>query len=169
MKPEHTPTTTVKLAISLLLVAVGDVFLRAHPDWHGFLGPLKAATASIASSLIAICGLPVAQEHFLLVHPSGFGMLIDYACTGVIPAAIVLVSVAVVPASLKHKLWGITWGFLLTVIVNFSRIVHLYYVGVTDLEHFQVMHKVLWNILAVVFTVGYMSFWLQYTFKPETR
>lgn len=154
------PVTTVRLALALCGVFAADALLRMHPELHGPFRPLVVWTAAVSDRLIRGCGMEVARVGALLSHPGGFSVAIDYVCSGVIPAAIVLLTVVIVPCPLPAKVLGFAAGVALTLLLNFCRIVHLYHTGVVHPEAFVLMHKVVWNIAAVAITLAYISVWL---------
>jgi exosortase/archaeosortase family protein len=63
------------------------------------------------------------------------------------------------PAPLRSRLVGAAVSLLLLQLVNFARIVSLYYIGGVHPRHFDDAHKVGWPALLIAFTVSLWIAW----------
>ena len=105
--------------------------------------------------------MEVEQEGAVLSHPAGFGYEIYYRCTGVLPAAFLVVAVLAVPADGRRKLAGIALGVPLVFLLNLARLASLFYIGVFYPDAFPLAHQVLWEAVVAAFVVGYWLCWMR--------
>ncbi len=91
---------------------------------------------------------------------SGF-FVVDIApeCDAIQLAAMLAAAIVAFPAPLKSRLWGIAVCLALLQIVNFARIVSLYYIGGNHASHFHAAHEVWWPALLIAFTVSVWIAW----------
>src|ERR1700738_3235858 len=92
--------------------------------------PVNIATAKATQTLLYALQMRPVREQFVLSDPTGFSYQIDFACTGIIPAGLLVVAILASVAPPRAKLTGLAIGIPLTFAVNLIRLVHLYYVGV---------------------------------------
>jgi exosortase/archaeosortase family protein len=104
------------------------------------------------------------REVAAIYHPTGFAYEISHGCIGLVPAALLGVSISVYPAGTRTKLIGLAVGIPLLIGVNFARLVHLFYLGVHRPDFFHVAHTVVWQGVIIVTVVG---LWLTWTLYAE--
>lgn len=74
------------------------------------------------------------------------------------------------PTGWKRKLPALLIGFPLMVLVNLSRIVSLFFVGIYRRDLFHMMHVDVWQILFILAEMLILAAWLPWaTRKPPTR
>ena len=151
------------LAGSLVVVLAGLWVIQIHPLAGGVFAPLTVLTAQLTAFILAAIGLPVMREAATLVHAGGFACEIDVACTALIPAALLAVSMALLRATPRAHLMGIILGALLVVLVNQLRLVSLVWLGVQAPGYFDVAHNLLWPALLILTGSGYGLIWLRAT------
>lgn len=121
--------------------------------------PLQKITAIITSKLIPLVGLEAAQEGIILRHAEGFAYQISHGCVGLVPIGFLLIALLAYPATGPQKIWGMLAGAILLVMLNFVRLVHLFYIGVTDFESFHFAHSIGWHAATVIAILGIWYVW----------
>lgn len=121
----------------------------------GPLAPLAAATARVAFALLQATGADAVRSATVIFQPSGFAYDINYSCTGILPAAFLVVSILAYPAAGRVRLAGLAVTVPAILALNQVRLVHLFYVGTRRPEIFDVVHLVVWEwaIIAAVFAL----------------
>ena len=153
--------------IAVMAGFVGVIFLTYRQDVLGFfLTPLTKLTARTTLALLHLSGLEAVRVATLISHPDGFAYEIYYRCTGFLPLAFLTVSILAYPRSLRCKFVGLALGLPILVTLNFTRLVHLFYIGVYNPDAFNLAHKVLWEgfIILAVFAA-----WLGWTRWSDKR
>lgn len=91
---------------------------------------------------------------------SGF-FVVDIApeCDAIQLCALLTAAIVAFPAPLRSRLVGAVVSLMLLQLVNFARIVSLYYIGGVHLRHFDDAHKVWWPALLIAFTVSLWIAW----------
>ena len=143
------------------------VFLVYRDEVLGvYLAPLAEWTAVIISGLIQWAGMEVLREGAVLSHPNGFAYEIAYTCTGFLPSVTFIVCVLAYPSVLRNKYIGILSCLPVLMVVNYLRLVNLYYIGVCFPTAFALAHEVIWEgLLAVAF----ISLWLSWINWSDNR
>ena len=148
-----------RLAQSLSAALAVLWLLALTPAGDFLLAPLNIWTAQATAAMSAAVGLPLIREGTVLVHASGFACLISFACTAVIPVALLAAAIGPWPASRRRRAIGIAIGALLLLLVNQLRLTSLVWVGVYAPEYFDVAHAWVGPSLLTVTTAGYWFVW----------
>ncbi len=148
---------------SLAVVLAGLWLIQFHSLAGDVFAPFTVLTAQWTAFMLTAIGLPVMREAATLVHVGGFACEIDVACTALIPAALLAASMAVVRATPRAHLMGITIGVLLVVLVNQLRLVSLVWLGIHAPGYFDATHNLLWPALLILTIGGYGFIWLRAT------
>lgn len=98
-----------------------------------------------------------------LYVPGGFAYDISLGCTGLLPAAVLVVAILASPGTRGAKQWGLVVGVPLVLAVNLLRLVHLFYVGVHSPGRFVLAHEFLWEGTLVLFTFATWLVWSAWT------
>ncbi len=151
------------VAQALVLGAVFSVvtFLELNPGAAAFTAPLDEITATLSASIIESAGMPVSLDHVYLSHPSGFRFKITYACTGIVPVAILAASLLCFPLPARRRLAGLVTGAAILLSVNLLRIGGLYYIRANYPESFDVAHDWCGQTLLVAVTAVVILYWIR--------
>lgn len=148
------PVTAAVLWLCIIAAARGGV---AAP-----VGVLASATellAAIVRSLLGGMGIEAARIGPLVYVPGAFAYEVALGCTGLLPAAVLVVAIVASPAPAAAKRWGVGVGVLGVLALNVARLLHLFYLGVYAPEWFAIAHAGLWEITIVTFTVATWAAW----------
>ena len=153
--------------VFIMLAYGGVVFLVYRDEVLGsFLAPLAEGTALITSELIRQIGIETLRDGAVLTHPNGFAYEIAYTCTGLLPGVTFIVCVLAYPGTLRNKWPGIALGVPALLVLNYLRLVNLFYIGVRFPRAFGFAHEVLWEGLLAVAFIG---LWLSWIFWSNNR
>lgn len=154
-------SVTARLAIALagaMLVLFG---LEQSALFQGLFEPVNLGLARAVELVLRQLEMPVARQGAVLAHPDGFSYRIAYVCSGFRPAALMAVTVLVVPATWPARIFGLGAALVGIEALNLSRLVHLYWTGVVDPEAYFVAHRIVWNGIAIVAAIGFLGVWLR--------
>jgi exosortase/archaeosortase family protein len=137
------------------------------PAPAGALAPLTALVAALVQHLLAWDGLDVLRHGALLYVPGGFAYEVVAGCTGIVPAAMIVVAIAASPASGTARRRGLAVAVPLVLAVNLLRLAHLFYLGVHAPRHFAIAHTLLWEAALVLVTLGIWQVWWRWAQRRE--
>jgi exosortase/archaeosortase family protein len=149
----------LRIAVATGLFAIAAWLAEGSPEITRVLAPAAVSTARVVEFVLVCLGMNPRRELATLTDSTGFSYQIDLACTGVIPAGLLVVSILISQASLRAKLWGVAIGAPCTVALNLARLVNLFYIGVRYPHLFFWVHSPLWEGLMVAFLVGFFLVW----------
>ena len=153
----------MRLAIALAVVMGLMLLMEQSAHWQRLMAPLNIGLAQATEFLLRQMELPVTRHGAVLAHPDGFSYRITYVCAGIRPAALILVTLLIMPASWASRIAGLAVALVGIEALNLLRLVHLYWTGVVDREAFHVAHRLTWNIIAVVAVLIFLAVWLAIT------
>ena len=114
-------------------------------------------------------GVEAVQAATVISHPDGFAYEIAYSCVGVLPVVLFAAAVLAYPAALVHRLVAVTIGLPALLALNFSRLVHLFYLGVHNRADFEVWHEYLWRSIILLSIIGLWLSWAYWAERRSTR
>jgi exosortase H (IPTLxxWG-CTERM-specific) len=153
--------------LAFMAVFTGLVFLLYREDLVGpSLIPLTLWTARVTVLLLHWLGIEAGLAATVISHPEGFAYEIAYSCVGVLPVAFFSTAVLAYPAALVHRFVGVTIGLPVLLALNFSRLLHLFYLGVLDRADFELWHEDLWRTIILLSVIG---LWLSWACWAERR
>ena len=151
----------LRIALATALLAIAAWIAEGTPQIRPALAPAAISTARAVEGILICFGMSPKRELATLTASTGFGYQIDFACTGIIPAALLVVSILVSEASFRAKLWGVAIGAPYALALNLVRLVSLFCIGLRYPHLFLWAHSPLWEGLMVVFLVGFFLLWKQ--------
>ena len=153
--------------LAFMAVFTGFVFLLYREELVGpSLVPLTLWTARMTVLLLHWLGIEAVQAATVISHPEGFAYEVAYSCVGALPVVFFSAAVLAYPAALTHRLVGVTIGLPALLALNFSRLVHLFYLGVQDRAAFEWWHADLWRTIILLSVIG---LWLSWACWAERR
>lgn len=164
-------TRQVNLRFAAVMVAfVILVLLTYRQDVLGsLLTPLTTLTAQMTLSLLNGLGMEAVRVATVISHPDGFAYEISYRCTGILPVAFLTVSIVAYPGPLRQKLVGLAVGVPILIVLNLTRMVHLFYIGVHSPAAFDVAHAVVWEALLILAIIGLWLGWTRWSDKRAKK
>lgn len=91
--------------------------------------------------------------------PPRFAIEVARGCDAVEPLALFCSAVLASPVPWLARLIGILAGSLLLVILNFVRVVSLYWIGVHWRKAFDTMHLEVWQVLFILLAIVFWGIW----------
>src|SRR5882762_3241743 len=131
--------------------------------------PLSVVTARAAEALLTSLQMRPVREQCILSDPTGFSYQIDFACTGIIPAGLLLVAILTSVAPVRAKLAGLAIGVPSTLALNLIRLVDLFYIGVHHPRAFPRAHSPMWEAVISVFLLAFYCLWMCWVYRTTLR
>lgn len=131
------------------------------------LAGVCALTAKAVFAALTLLGVPAILNDTILAHPGGFACEIYFRCSGILPVTCLTVAIGASPGGVRRKVAGIALGVPLLLALNLVRIVHVFVVGVTRPDLFELVHGVLWEGAIVAAVIGVWWIWLRAPFAPD--
>jgi exosortase H (IPTLxxWG-CTERM-specific) len=120
--------------------------------------PFTAGIARVSGAILQAAGERVSVVG-TEIRSSRFSVNIENGCNGVETALLLIAAVLAFPASWGRRGAGIAAGFVAIELVNFVRVVSLFWIGAHHPGFFTASHTVLWQSIVVLFGVLVFLFW----------
>ncbi|MBI1825904.1 MAG: archaeosortase/exosortase family protein [Planctomycetes bacterium] len=101
------------------------------------------------------------------ITSSRYSVNIAHGCDAIEPIGLFLAAVLAFPSSLRSKLPGLIIGVGLLVLMNFVRIISLFYTGIYWPTAFDTMHIDVWQPAFVVLSLFFWVSWALWATKPR--
>ena len=147
-------STGIRFAVLFVAFEMGVAVL----NWLGALGPLRAATAWVASALVGASGVPVTCAGSE-INLSTRVLVINTECTGAYILAAFAALVIAYPADRRSKLTGLVAGMPLLMLANLVRLVLVAHISEGWPHLFPFLHDFLFQATLVLVTVGVWIAW----------
>ena len=158
---ELTKKQKIRFIVVMTIFAVGVITTYRENVLAVVLTPLTAYTAQLTLYLLHLFGMEATRAAASIYHPSGFAYEIYYRCLGFLFVIIFTAAVLSYPRSIRKKVYGIVLGVPVLLMLNFIRLVTLFYVGVHHPVAFDFVHTFFWNIILFIVTIGLWLGWLR--------
>lgn len=146
-----------------LAVLMGVSYLPSFEQ--GVLGPYLEWSASVGSWILAVLGFETSAEGRYISSPV-FSIEIKRGCDAYEPIALYLAALLAFPAPWRRKLTGALWGIVILALLNFVRIVTLYWIGVRWPDVFEMFHVDVWQAAFIVLSLLLWMTWAWRVTKP---
>ena len=107
--------------------------------------------------------------HGTLIRSSLFSVEIARGCDAYRICSLLTAAIIAFPSSLRLKLWGLALGLLWLNILNFVRILGLFFIGGFLPEHFQASHQTYFPIFLICMTMAAWILWLRWATREAIR
>lgn len=145
--------------ISLVLLAVPLTILAGYGEVvDEVIHPFTQWTARIVLTGIRLLGIEATLEGTVIRNGAGFAYEITGRCAGVVPLTLLAIGIIVANVSAGRKFVGASIGLPALIIVNWARLVSLFWLGVNQPASFGFAHDVIWQLIMGAATV--MSWYL---------
>ncbi|MEK6675689.1 MAG: hypothetical protein AABZ47_08550 [Planctomycetota bacterium] len=128
----------------------------------GYLG----ANAQASAVLLRTFGEDVVNHDKTLVS-NKFSVTIERGCDAVQPSALFCAAVLASPVPLLARLSAVALGTTLLMLLNFVRILSLYYTGAYFRPAFDIMHLDVWQMLFIALAVFFWIYWVSWQTRRE--
>jgi len=146
--------------VAIFIVLIGVFYGVVHsPGSEGRLfEPLLRAVARVSGSLLGALGHEAVVDGRWVRTPE-FTFQIVRGCDGLEPLAVYVSAVIASPVAIGPKALGAALGILALTIINFLRIVSLYYVALYFPKSFELVHEDYWQPAFVLLAVCAWAAW----------
>ncbi len=145
----------VTFGASILFFVIAFQFNFVHEN---VVVPFTAFVAHCSSILMNIFGAGSKVTENTL-STSKFSINVVDGCNGIYATAILISGVIAYPASLRHKFYGIIFGFTAVFLVNLVRVISLFYMGLQFPDIFQEVHVYVWQPIIILWAIIVWNFW----------
>lgn len=123
------------------------------------LDSVAGLVASLTEGLLRAVGIAALRDGTVLYVPGGFRYDITIGCTGLLPAAVLIVAILASPGSPWAKRRGLILGVPIVLAVNLMRLVSLFWIGNYRPGDFEVAHTWIWEATLVQCTFVVWLVW----------
>jgi archaeosortase B (VPXXXP-CTERM-specific) len=156
----------LRFSIVALLLIVGLVLFFSINSIENFLINFTARSTSFLLNLFGVRNSLRGNTILLLYGTKAkFQMIPD--CTGIYPFIILVGFILAYSATLKKKLLGIVYAGLLTLIVNYIRLLMLLLVAEKSFKAFQYAHIFIWQTTFIILVIFYFLWWINWSKKEK--
>jgi exosortase H (IPTLxxWG-CTERM-specific) len=150
---------TPRLAVTIVACCLTLFLTALLPET--LFEPLCRHTATMAASLLGLCGLQPILNGITLVQ-NGFKVMIIPECTAFFMWLLFTSFVVAYPVSLRQKLIGLALGIPALHVGNILRVVLVFAIGVKNQQLFEFAHVYLGQILSVLFVIALSLIWARW-------
>jgi exosortase H (IPTLxxWG-CTERM-specific) len=166
MAPESSNRRSLAFLARFAGFLVALYFLVAwRPVNDAVIEPFTAGIASISGALLNALG-ERASVTGTEIRDLGFAVNIENGCNGIETILLFASAVLAFPAAPRRKAIGLLVGFLAIEILNFVRVVSLFWIGRHHPALFSSSHTVIWQSIVVLFGVLLFLAWARRMPEP---
>ena len=153
----------------LFVLFLGTLWVSTHiPYMQNQVFPEYLRLNSIgAASLLNVFGEGVISRGNVLSSPR-FQVSIERGCDAIAPSLVFCAAVLASPVSWSARAAAVLVGTTLLMLINFIRVVSLYYTGAYFRPAFDIMHLDVWQALFVFFAVVLWLFWASWATRRRS-
>ena len=130
--------------------------------------PFTAVIASVSAWVTQLFDNSVQSSGIILQNiNNGIAVSIQPGCNGVEAMICLTAAIIAFPASWKHKLYGLLFGFLAIQALNIVRIISLFYLLQWNKDWFEWAHLYLWQALIILDALIVFIIWVRYLPEPN--
>ncbi len=129
-----------------------------RPINDAVIEPFTAVIASVSASILNAIGERVTVSG-TEVRSAGFAVNIENGCNGIETVLLFVSAVLAFPSTARRKAFGLLLGFAAIEVLNFVRVVSLFWIGRHHPSLFSSSHTVVWQSLVVLFGVLLFLVW----------
>jgi exosortase H (IPTLxxWG-CTERM-specific) len=155
------------LVLFPIFLAVGFCALLI-PFLHPVVTAFTRGLVEISAMVIHLFGGNATAQQVVLQNPSnGFAMEVLDGCNGDDVAVLLWAAILAYPASWLQKGKGLLAGTATIYVINFLRIISLFYLGQYNREWFEFAHLYVWESVFVLLTLTIFWTWVRRMSAPR--
>ena len=101
------------------------------------------------------------------IHSPEYSVEIVRGCDAIEPTAVFVAIVLATPVALWTKAAGLIFGIVGLLLVNFVRIVSLFFIGIHFPSAFELIHETVWQVAFVAISLVFWAIWVQWATRPK--
>ena len=157
------------LVLFPIFLAVGFCALLI-PFLHPAITAFTRGLVEVSAMVIRLFGGNAAAHQVILQNPSnGFAMEVLDGCNGDDVVVLLWAAILAYPASWSQKGKGLLAGTATIYVINFLRIISLFYLGQYDRQWFEFAHQYVWESVFVLLTLTIFWMWVRRMAAPRGR
>jgi exosortase H (IPTLxxWG-CTERM-specific) len=155
------------LVLFPIFLAVGFCALLI-PFLHPAITAFTRGLVEVSAMVIRLFGGHAAAQQVILRNPSnGFAMEVLDGCNGDDVVVLLWAAILAYPASWKQKGKGLLAGTGAIYVINFLRIISLFYLGQYNRQWFEFAHLYVWESVFVLLTLTIFWMWVRLMAAPR--
>jgi exosortase H (IPTLxxWG-CTERM-specific) len=155
------------LVLFPIFLAVGFCALLI-PLLHPAVAAFTRGLVEVSAMVIRLFGGSAAAQQVVLRTPSnGFAMEVLDGCNGDDVAVLLWAAILAYPASWLQKGKGLLAGTATIYVINFVRIISLFYLGQYNAQWFEFAHLYVWESVFVLLTLTIFWMWVRRMAAPR--
>ena len=140
------------------------------PFLHPAVTAFTRGLVEVSAMVIRLFGGHAAAQQVILRNPSnGFAMEVLDGCNGDDVAVLLWAAILAYPASWLQKGKGLLAGTAAIYLINFLRIISLFYLGQYNTRWFEFAHLYVWESVFVLLTLTIFCMWVRRMAAPRGR
>jgi len=157
------------LVLFPIFLAVGFCALLI-PFLHPAITAFTRGLVEVSAMVIRLFGGHAAAQQVILRNPSnGFAMEVLDGCNGDDVVVLLWAAILAYPASWLQKGKGLLAGTAAIYLINFLRIISLFYLGQYNTRWFEFAHLYVWESVFVLLTLTIFWMWVRRMAAPRGR
>ena len=129
--------------------------------------PVNIIVAKSSALVLKLLG-ENASVNMITLFSDRYSVDIDHSCNAIHVTAIYLVAVLAAPRKMSVKLAGAIIGIILIFLINLTRVVGLFYIGVHESEYVRLAHVYAFPVIIIFFTVFIWLLWMRKSQSAST-
>lgn len=162
-----------KHLLRLIVVVVVLIPPDTFPGWNktreSLLRPVTLTTARSTLAGIHLLGIEASRDGSVIRHAAGFAYEITYRCTGFVLMSLLTIAMLSARVSSRRKLAGLALGLPCVCILNWIRLLSLFWIGINNPRLFGLAHDVIWEGVMILVTAGIWLWWRRTDAEPIGR
>ena len=150
--------TIGRLALAALLMALAAISAGGY-EFGGAAAVLNSPTALSVKLILDTVGMPALLEGTTLLHPAGFGIRVEAACTPTVLLLAVAAGLLALPLTRAEAIYGLILSSPALWWLNSLRLAGLYYTGVYSPGHFAAVHDWVGPMLMIAGALAFLFWW----------
>jgi exosortase H (IPTLxxWG-CTERM-specific) len=142
-------------------------FTMINPVVDHVLMPYNSFLAWSTAEVVSLLGSDHVISAGTTVTSAGFVFSIAEGCNGVYALAVVVAGMVSFPLSWRRKIIGLIIAVVFVMMLNYIRILSLWYAGESGSFLYEAMHTYLWEFIIIGAGAGFLYFWYEKSVKKS--
>ena len=160
------PLIKIYLLFGVVLLAFFTITM-IKPVYFGVILPFNNFLAWSSRQALHLFGSGQVTGSGAIISQPGFAIDIAEGCNGIYALAIVVAGIVAFPAPWRPKLTGLSLAVILIMVLNYVRIITLWYAGAAESFIFDTMHLYVWEFIIIALGGAFWYFWYEKAVKKR--